>query len=46
MADEPEDLAFAELTAAGVLDELAAAACRHRVMVTLTFAPYDDPADG
>jgi len=41
-SEHAEELAFTELVETGVLDDLAAAACRHRVMVTLTFAPYDD----
>ena len=39
--DDPADLAGfeAELAAAGVLDNLAAAARRHSVVVTIEFSP-------
>jgi len=29
-----------------LLGELAALAARHRVLITVTFAPYDDPEEG
>ena len=38
-----DDIIVTELEAFGVIGELAAAAARHRVMVSITFSPYEPP---